>query len=160
MQVSPDTDVVSEIELHAARGRLLFLLDGLDEITGVASLSTLSPRCSPEEVLSPLELTQALLCGRLARGSHIIVTSRPHTLTYLQVQSLAGEDTVPRSPVTSQKVEQRVVSAAASNISSQSIKTEVARGCRLNHSVMLSTFPCFRYSLGENNYMDYVKIYL
>ena len=28
---------------------------------------------------------QAILAGRLAPGAHVIVTSRPHTLTYLQV---------------------------------------------------------------------------
>ena len=43
------------------------------------------PRYSPGEVTSPLELVQSLLCGRLAPGSHVIITSRPHTLTYLQV---------------------------------------------------------------------------
>jgi len=83
-KVDPETNIVHEIESHASKGRLLFLLDGLDEITGVASLSNLNPKYAPDDVLSPLELTQALLCGRLAPGSHIIVTSRPHTLTYLQ----------------------------------------------------------------------------
>ena len=47
-----------ELLLQAACGRLLFLLDGLDEITGVADLSTLSPKYSREDVLTPLELTQ------------------------------------------------------------------------------------------------------
>ena len=60
------------------------IVHGLDEITGVASLSNLNPKYAPDEFLSVLELTQTLLCGRLAPGSHIIVTSRPHTLTYLQ----------------------------------------------------------------------------
>ena len=44
------------------------------------------PRYSPGEVTSPLELVQSLLSGRLAPGAHVIITSRPHTLTYLQVQ--------------------------------------------------------------------------
>lgn len=83
-KIDPEINIVDEIESHASKGRLLFLLDGLDEITGVASLSNLNPKYNPDDILSPLELTQALLCGRLAPGSHIIVTSRPHTLTYLQ----------------------------------------------------------------------------
>ena len=72
----------------ASQGRLLFLIDGLDEITGVSQLATITPKYSPLEPLNPLELVQSLLSGRLAAGSHIIVTSRPHTLTYLQVTSL------------------------------------------------------------------------
>ena len=31
------------------------------------------------------QYAQAILAGRLAPGAHVIVTSRPHTLTYLQV---------------------------------------------------------------------------
>ena len=42
-------------------------------------------RYSPGEETSPLELVQSLLSGRLAPGAHVIITSRPHTLTYLQV---------------------------------------------------------------------------
>ena len=84
-KIDPEADVVADIENVAARGRLLFLIDGLDEITGVSQLSTITPKFSPTEPLSPLELVQSLLSGRLAAGSHIIVTSRPHTLTYLQV---------------------------------------------------------------------------
>ena len=45
-------------------------------------------RYSPGEVTSPLELVQSLLSGRLAPGAHVIITSRPHTLTYLQVISV------------------------------------------------------------------------
>ena len=44
-------------------------------------------RYSPGEETSPLELVQSLLSGRLAPGAHVIITSRPHTLTYLQVTS-------------------------------------------------------------------------
>ena len=88
-KVAPDSDVVSDIEKTASKGRLLFLIDGLDEITGVAALASLSPKFAPEESLSPLELVQSLLSSRLAPGSHIIVTSRPHTLTYLQVWPLS-----------------------------------------------------------------------
>ena len=105
----------------AASGRLLFLLDGLDEITGVASLSrcalniTIELMSPPHHQLEPKvqqrghphspradsgEMKdnsnhvnyfhddcdhQAILAGRLAPGAHVIVTSRPHTLTYLQV---------------------------------------------------------------------------
>ena len=108
----------------AASGRLLFLLDGLDEITGVASLSrcalnitiatslkiNVSSNSPPHLQLEPKvqqrghphspradsgEMKhnsnhddcdhQAILAGRLAPGAHVIVTSRPHTLTYLQV---------------------------------------------------------------------------
>ena len=85
-KVDPGSDVVSDIEATASKGRLLFLIDGLDEITGVAALASLTPKFAPEESLSPLELVQSLLSSRLAPGSHIIVTSRPHTLTYLQVR--------------------------------------------------------------------------
>ena len=84
-KIDPEADVISDIESVAARGRLLFLIDGLDEITGASQLSSLAPKYSPLEPLSPLELVQSLLSGRLASGAHIIVTSRPHTLTYLQV---------------------------------------------------------------------------
>ena len=86
-KIDPDSDVVSDIERTASKGRLLFLIDGLDEITGVANLASLSPKFAPEESLSPLELVQSLLSSRLAPGAHLIVTSRPHTLTYLQVQN-------------------------------------------------------------------------
>ena len=48
-------------------------------------LSLLWRRYSPGEETSPLELVQSLLSGRLAPGAHVIITSRPHTLTYLQV---------------------------------------------------------------------------
>lgn len=83
-KIDPELDIVEEIERQAASGRLLFLLDGLDEITGVASLSSLNPKYNKEDILTPLQLTQAILAGRLAPGAHVIVTSRPHTLTYLQ----------------------------------------------------------------------------
>ena len=55
------------------------------QITGVSQLASIPPKYSPCEELSPLELVQSLLSGRLAAGAHVIVTSRPHTLTYLQV---------------------------------------------------------------------------
>ena len=42
---------------------------GLDEITDVSNLTNLSPRHSTEDVLSPIGLTQAILCGRLAPGT-------------------------------------------------------------------------------------------
>ena len=87
--------MVSDIEAAASKGRLLFLIDGLDEITGVAALASLTPKFAPEESLSPLELVQSLLSSRLAPGSHIIVTSRPHTLTYLQVTFLGFGDIFP-----------------------------------------------------------------
>ena len=63
-------------------------------------LSSLNPKYNKEDILTPLQLTQviqnithsshhadhqAILAGRLAPGAHVIVTSRPHTLTYLQV---------------------------------------------------------------------------
>ncbi len=44
------------------------LLPGLDEITDVSNLTNLSPRYSIDEVLSPIGLTQSILCGRLAPG--------------------------------------------------------------------------------------------
>ena len=34
--------------------------------------------------LRPLEFTQCLLTGSLLQGCHIVVTSRPHTLSHLQ----------------------------------------------------------------------------
>ena len=86
--MSLNLDVISDIESVAAKGRLLFLIDGLDEITGVSQLATIQPKYSPLEPLNPLELVQSLLSGRLASGAHIIVTSRPHTLTYLQVSNI------------------------------------------------------------------------
>ena len=51
----------------------------------MSQLASIPPKYSPCEELSPLELVQSLLSGRLAAGAHVIVTSRPHTLTYLQV---------------------------------------------------------------------------
>ena len=138
-KIDPELDIVDEIERQvwplenilknvndpkAASGRLLFLLDGLDEITGVASLSRCalnitiatslninvssnspphlqlepkvqqrghphSPRADSGEMKHNLNHDdcdhQAILAGRLAPGAHVIVTSRPHTLTYLQV---------------------------------------------------------------------------
>ncbi|XP_023321296.1 NACHT, LRR and PYD domains-containing protein 12 [Eurytemora carolleeae] len=83
-KADPSIDVFSEILHFAGVGRLLFLLDGLDEITDVANLTNLNPKYTVDEVLTPIELTQSILCGRLAPGAHVIVTSRPHTLTYLQ----------------------------------------------------------------------------
>jgi len=83
-KIDPEADVIADIESVAAKGRLLFLIDGLDEITGASQLASLTPKYSPSEPLTPLELVQSLLSGRLAAGAHIIVTSRPHTLTYLQ----------------------------------------------------------------------------
>lgn len=35
-------------------------------------------------MLSPLEFAQCLLTGALLQGCHVIVTSRPHTLSHLQ----------------------------------------------------------------------------
>ena len=37
-----------------------------------------------DAVLSPLEFAQCLLTGSLLQGCHVIVTSRPHTLSHLQ----------------------------------------------------------------------------
>ena len=37
-----------------------------------------------DAVLSPLEFAQCLLTGALLQGCHVIVTSRPHTLSHLQ----------------------------------------------------------------------------
>ena len=51
----------------------------------MSQLASIPSKYSPCEELSPLELVQSLLSGRLAAGAHVIVTSRPHTLTYLQV---------------------------------------------------------------------------
>jgi len=82
--VDNTNDFFSEILAKASVGRLLFLLDGLDEITDVANLTNLNQKFSVDDILSPIEFTQAIICGRLAPGSHVIVTSRPHTLTYLQ----------------------------------------------------------------------------
>ena len=78
-KMEPGTDLMEEVRHKAAVGRLLFLLDGLDEITGVASLVNLPAKYSQADELSPLELTQAILCGRLLPGSHVIVTSRQDT---------------------------------------------------------------------------------
>ncbi len=39
---------------------------------------------APDAELSPLEFAQCLLTGALLQGCHVIVTSRPHTLSHLQ----------------------------------------------------------------------------
>ena len=86
----------AELAKKAAAGRVLLLLDGLDEIHGVGNLANIrQPAGHPEKpgqpgkgaidaVLSPLEFAQCLLTGALLQGCHVIVTSRPHTLSHLQ----------------------------------------------------------------------------
>ncbi|XP_071744457.1 uncharacterized protein [Lepeophtheirus salmonis] len=94
-----------ELALKAATGRVLLLLDGLDEVHGVANLNNIplgtivhNGRNGTKEIsssrkhshyyydikLTPLEFTQLLLTGSILGGCHVIVTSRPHTLSHLQ----------------------------------------------------------------------------
>ena len=85
-----------QLTKKAGAGRLLLLLDGLDEVHGVGNLAQIRfPAGHPERlgqpgkgaadaVLSPLEFAQCLLTGALLQGCHVIVTSRPHTLSHLQ----------------------------------------------------------------------------
>ena len=87
---------MEELSRKAAIGRVLLLLDGLDEVHGVGNLASIKPPAGhPEKPgfpgkgalaaeLSPLEFTQCLLTGSLLQGCHIVVTSRPHTLSHLQ----------------------------------------------------------------------------
>lgn len=88
-----ESSLFDELTKRAAAGRVLILLDGLDEVHGVGSLATLcnpaghperSNRSAIDAVLSPLEFAQCLLTGALLQGCHVIVTSRPHTLSHLQ----------------------------------------------------------------------------
>ncbi len=85
-----------ELSRKAAAGRVLLLLDGLDEVHGVGALNVIKmPAGHPEKPglvgqkasttqLKPLEFAQCLLTGSLLQGCHVIVTSRPHTLSHLQ----------------------------------------------------------------------------
>ena len=86
-----ERSLMAELTRRAAAGRVLLLLDGLDEVHGVGSLATLrNPAAAKEQmpaadtILSPLEFAQCLLTGALLQGCHVIVTSRPHTLSHLQ----------------------------------------------------------------------------
>ena len=97
-----------ELTLKAAAGRVLVLLDGLDEVHGVGHLNNGPPgsitnknpiysmngiqngsqfvpsKSKLNAKLTPLEFTQWLLTGSVLGGCHVIVTSRPHTLSHLQ----------------------------------------------------------------------------
>ena len=91
-----DNSLFYQLTKKAGAGRLLLLLDGLDEVHGVGNLAQIRiPAGHPERlgqpgkgaadaVLSPLEFAQCLLTGALLQGCHVIVTSRPHTLSHLQ----------------------------------------------------------------------------
>ena len=93
---SEDNSLFYQLTKKAGAGRLLLLLDGLDEVHGVGNLAQIRfPAGHPERlgqpgkgagdaVLSPLEFAQCLLTGALLQGCHVIVTSRPHTLSHLQ----------------------------------------------------------------------------
>ena len=70
-----DEDILVELSSKAAAGRVLVLLDGLDEVHGVGTLATIRlPAGHPERpglpgkgaitsVLQPLEFAQCLLTG-------------------------------------------------------------------------------------------------
>ena len=91
-----EEDILVELSRKAAAGRVLLLLDGLDEVHGVANLANIKmPAGHPEKpsvrgahagttTLTPLEFSQCLLTGAILQGCHVIVTSRPHTLSHLQ----------------------------------------------------------------------------
>lgn len=91
-----EEDILVELSRKAAAGRVLLLLDGLDEVHGVGSLANIKmPAGHPDkpglhgknaatQQLKPLEFAQCLLTGSLLQGCHVIVTSRPHTLSHLQ----------------------------------------------------------------------------
>jgi hypothetical protein len=91
-----EEDILVELSRKAAAGRVLLLLDGLDEVHGVGALATVKmPAGHPDRpgqpgksaamaTLKPLEFAQCLLTGSLLQGCHVIVTSRPHTLSHLQ----------------------------------------------------------------------------
>jgi len=91
-----EEDILIELSRKAAAGRVLLLLDGLDEVHGVGTLDQIKmPAGHPEKpgipgknaattTLKPLEFAQCLLTGSLLQGCHVIVTSRPHTLSHLQ----------------------------------------------------------------------------
>ncbi len=91
-----EVDLLGELTKRAGAGRVLLLLDGLDEVHGVGNLATIHPpaghpdklglpgRGAADAALSPLEFAQCLLTGALLQGCHVIVTSRPHTLSHLQ----------------------------------------------------------------------------
>ena len=88
--------LLDELTVKAGAGRVLLLLDGLDEVHDVGNLATIrQPAGNPDRLgqpgkgaadslLSPLEFAQCLLTGALLPGCHVIVTSRPHTLSHLQ----------------------------------------------------------------------------
>lgn len=94
--VDKDEQLLNILTRKAGAGRVLLLLDGLDEIHGVGNLAYIrQPAGQPERpglpgkgalttTLSPLEFAQCLLTGALLQGCHVIVTSRPHTLSHLQ----------------------------------------------------------------------------
>ena len=91
-----EPNLLDQLAKKAAAGRMLLLLDGLDEVHGVGNLATIrQPAGHPDKLgqagkgaanatLSPLEFAQCLLTGALLQGCHVIVTSRPHTLSHLQ----------------------------------------------------------------------------
>merc|ERR1719328_7896 len=91
-----EEDILIELSRKAAAGRVLLLLDGLDEVHGVGTLDRITlPAGHPDKpnvqgknaattVLKPLEFAQCLLTGAILQGCHVIVTSRPHTLSHLQ----------------------------------------------------------------------------
>ena len=95
-EVDKDEKLLKILTRKAGAGRVLLLLDGLDEIHGVGNLAFIrQPAGQPERpglpgkgalttTLSPLEFAQCLLTGALLQGCHVIVTSRPHTLSHLQ----------------------------------------------------------------------------
>jgi hypothetical protein len=95
-EVEEARTLINQLTKKAGAGRLLLLLDGLDEVHGVGNLAQIRhPAGHPERlgqpgkgavdaVLSPLEFAQCLLTGALLQGCHVIVTSRPHTLSHLQ----------------------------------------------------------------------------
>lgn len=86
-----DEDLFTELTRKAGAGRVLLLLDGLDEVHNVGQLAKIcNPACertkgsAANTMLSPLEFAQCLLTGALLSGCHLVVTSRPHTLSHLQ----------------------------------------------------------------------------
>lgn len=85
--------ILEDVTTKAGAGRVLFLLDGLDEVHGVGQLDNLKQRAlqqktakyweSQDASVTPLEFCQGILTGQILTGCHIIVTSRPHTLSHL-----------------------------------------------------------------------------
>ncbi|QQP49606.1 Putative LOC101236297, partial [Caligus rogercresseyi] len=98
---------LEELALKAATGRVLLLLDGLDEVHGVAHLNNIplgttvhNGRNGTKEIssnrkhshyyydvkLSPLEFTQLLLTGSILGGCHVIVTHLQASKWFLSLQ--------------------------------------------------------------------------